>query len=64
MTNQSITSGSGSVNDMRSGDSPFIFEFFLVQGISFRCMAYRDNDGKWRGAFNNMELPGAVRILF
>ena len=43
--------------------SPFIIEFFMVQGAGFRCMAYRHRDGKWHGAFDNEELPGAVRVL-
>ena len=43
--------------------SPFLLEFFMVQGTGFRCMAYRNGDGKWHGAFNNEELPGAIRIL-
>lgn len=43
--------------------SPFIREFFLVQGIGFRCMAYRGSEGKWRGAFSNEELPGPIRVL-
>jgi hypothetical protein len=43
--------------------SPFIREFFLVQGVGFRCMAYRNSEGKWCGAFNNEELPGPIRIL-
>ena len=43
--------------------SPFVQEFFMVQGTGFRCMAYRNPDGKWRGAFDNAELPGAVRVL-
>ena len=45
------------------GVSPFILEFFMVQGSGFRCMAYRNDDGKWRGAFDNEELPGAIRVL-
>jgi hypothetical protein len=45
------------------GVSPFIIEFFMVQGAGFRCMAYRNHDGKWRGAFDNEELPGAIRVL-
>ena len=43
--------------------SPFVHEFFLVQGSGFRCMAYRNEDGKWRGAFDHVELPGAIRVL-
>jgi len=43
--------------------SPFIHEFFMVQGSGFRCMAYRNQDGKWRGAFDHEELPGAIRVL-
>lgn len=46
-----------------AGTSPFIIEFFMVQGSGYRCMAYRHRDGKWRGAFDNEELPGVVRIL-
>lgn len=43
--------------------SPFILEFFMVQGRGFRCMAYRNHDGKWREAFDHEELPGAIRVL-
>lgn len=46
-----------------NGFSPFEQEFFMVQGIGFRCMAYRNGDGKWRGAFDDEELPGAIRVL-
>lgn len=45
------------------GLCPFVLEFFMVQGNGFRCMAYRNSDGKWRGAFDGEELPGAVRVL-
>ena len=61
MKNQN-QSESGTAN-VQAGDSPFIFEFFLIQGIHFRCMAYRDDKGQWRGAFNNIELPGPIRVL-
>lgn len=53
----------GGVTEYRSADSPFVCEFFLVQGDYYRCMAYRDNNGKWRAAFNHFELPGLVQIL-
>jgi hypothetical protein len=43
--------------------SPFILEYFLVQGTGFRCMAYRNQDGKWLRAFDNQELPGDIRVL-
>jgi hypothetical protein len=45
------------------GICPFVLEFFMVQGNGFRCMAYRNTDGKWRGAFDDEVLPGAVRVL-
>jgi hypothetical protein len=45
------------------GVSPFEMEFFMVQGSGFRCMAYRNQNGKWRGAFDDEELPGAIRVL-
>jgi hypothetical protein len=43
--------------------SPFLVEFFMVQGMGFQCMAYRSPDGIWRSAFDNRELPGAIRVL-
>ena len=43
--------------------SPFVLEFFLVQGAGFRCMAYRDEEGTWRGAFNHEALAGEIYIL-
>ena len=49
--------------ECRGGDSPFVYEFFIVQGAGYRCMAYRDNNGTWRAAFNHRELPGMVEIL-
>ncbi|MDR3458134.1 MAG: hypothetical protein P4N60_11850 [Verrucomicrobiae bacterium] len=46
-----------------SESSPFTVEFFWVQGIGFRCMAYQDQAGKWYEAFCNWALPGPIRIL-
>ncbi|HUA66420.1 MAG TPA: hypothetical protein VME24_11265 [Alphaproteobacteria bacterium] len=43
--------------------SPFLVEFFMVQGVGFQCMAYRNSDGTWRSAFDNRLLPGAIRVL-
>jgi hypothetical protein len=43
-------------------ESPFLLEFFMVQGFGFRCMAYRDDDGRWRTAFDHQELAGRVWI--
>ena len=42
---------------------PFIIEFFMVECADFRCMAYCDEAGVWRNAFNHAELPGDVHIL-
>lgn len=46
-----------------AGASPFLIEFFVVQGTGFRCVAYCDTEGRWRNAFNNEELFGEIRIL-
>lgn len=43
--------------------SPFLVEFFMVEGVGFQCMAYRDFEGRWHHAFNNRELPGRVHVL-
>lgn len=43
--------------------SPFLLEFFMVQGAGFKGMAYRNSDGKWRSAFDHIELPGTIRVL-
>ena len=43
--------------------SPFTTEFFWVEGLGFKCMAYRDPAGKWREAFCNGELPGPIQVL-
>ena len=49
--------------EQEKASSPFTLEFFMVQGSGFICMAYLKDDGKWRGAFDNRELPGAIRVL-
>jgi hypothetical protein len=43
--------------------SPFLVEFFMVQGHGFTCMAYRSYDGTWRTAYENQVVPGVVRIV-
>ena len=35
----------------------------LVQAEGFRCLAFRDKDGKWRNAFSRAELPGTIRMI-
>jgi hypothetical protein len=55
--------GENSAAAAKDAASPFLVEFFMVQGAGFRCMAYRNPDGIWRGAFDNRELPGAIRVL-
>jgi hypothetical protein len=58
-----LTGGYQSDVMVKDAASPFLVEFFMVQGAGFQCMAYRNSDGKWRGAFDNRELPGAIRVL-
>lgn len=43
--------------------APFLIEFFMVQGPGYRCVAYCDQQGRWRNAFNNEELFGDIQIL-
>jgi hypothetical protein len=48
---------------VKDAASPFLVEFFMVRGVGFQCMAYRNSDGKWRAAFDNRELPGSIHVL-
>jgi hypothetical protein len=45
-----------------AGTSPFDIEFYMLQGVGFRCMGYRDKNGKWRSALNHVELFGQIWI--
>ena len=38
-------------------------EQVLVQGKGFRCLAFRDKDGKWRDVFHQTGLQGIVRVI-
>jgi hypothetical protein len=49
--------------DKTGGKGPFIIQFYLVQGVGFRCPAYCDQAGQWRDAITNEELPGEIHIL-
>jgi hypothetical protein len=42
---------------------PAMGEQVLVQAEGFRCLAFRDKDGKWRNAFSRDELPGTIRVI-
>lgn len=44
-------------------ESPFLAEFFMVEGPGYQCMAYNDSEGRWRKAFNNTILPGQIRVV-
>jgi hypothetical protein len=65
MTHQTIQQPGQSrlMAEARSEASPFTIEFYWVQGIGFRCMAYQDQAGKWYEAFCNWALPGPIRVL-
>ena len=47
----------------QDGESPFLVEFFMVQGSGFKCMAYCDGNGMWHEAFGHIILPGKIRVL-
>jgi hypothetical protein len=38
-------------------------EVMLVQCEKFRCLAFRDRQGKWRSPFSKMELPRVVHVI-
>jgi hypothetical protein len=52
-----------SVAEKRPEVTPFLVEYFMVQSICFRGMAYCDQDGRWRNAANNDQLLGRVYLL-
>ena len=46
-----------------TGKSPFVIEYLMVMSSGLRHMAYMDDAGKWRDAYNRRELPGPVKVL-
>jgi hypothetical protein len=36
----------------------------MVRCPGFRCLAYRDKDGKWRDVAHNQELPEVLEVLW
>jgi hypothetical protein len=50
-------------NDPREDPLPPIGTNVLVQAEGFRCLAYRDRQGRWRDAFHQNELPGTIRVI-
>jgi hypothetical protein len=50
-------------NDPPDDPLPLVGELVLIQADGFRCLAFRDKDGKWRNAFSRDELPGTIRAI-
>lgn len=48
---------------LRDRKGPIDGEGTLVRCAQFRCMAYRDRDGKWRDYFSNDTLPEPVEVI-
>jgi hypothetical protein len=42
---------------------PVLVQYEIVEGPGYRCVAYCDEDGRWRSASNHQELRGEIRIL-
>jgi hypothetical protein len=36
----------------------------MVRCPGFRCLAYRDKDGKWRDVAHDEELPEVLEVLW
>jgi len=49
---------------VKASQSPFNTEFIMVQCCGLRFMAYQDEAGKWRTAYEHRELPGQVQVLW
>ena len=63
MTNEPMTDEPGRDTETVQEASPFVTEFFMVQGLGYRGMAYCDRDGMWRNAFNHFPLMGRIDLL-
>lgn len=64
MTNRTIVLSRKPARSVKkSANLLALTKFFMVQGVGFRCVAYRDQKGRWRDALNNGELFGDIRIL-
>ena len=63
MTNEPLTVRSFEDMETLQEASPFVTEFFMVQGLGYRGMAYCDHDGTWRNAFNHFPLMGRIYLL-
>jgi len=50
-------------SECKTEESPFLAEFFVVEGPGYRCLAYHDGEGRWRKAFSHIVLPGKIRII-
>ncbi len=35
----------------------------VVQGEAFRCTAFQDPEGNWRGIFSGVMLPPVIEVL-
>lgn len=46
-----------------AGNSPFVIEYLMVLCSGLRHMAYLDDTGKWRDAYDRRELRGTVKVL-
>jgi len=42
---------------------PDVGEYAIVRCKEFRCLAYRDPEGKWRAATDKRELPEILEIV-
>jgi GH24 family phage-related lysozyme (muramidase) len=42
---------------------PRIGEQVVVQCEGYRCLAYRDKEGKWRSALGGELLPNVLKVL-
>jgi hypothetical protein len=56
-------------NEVRKPSEPFYGPLprpgmpVQVQCIGFKCMAYRDDDGKWMDFFTRKFLPGVLGVV-
>ena len=48
---------------MNPGSQPSGDAIFLVQCTDYKCLTVRDQNGKWKSFYDEIELPDVARVV-